>query len=218
MDSRLKAIMDFVPNGSRVADIGTDHGYLAIELIKRNIAKFVIASDKNAKPLAAAQKNIKEAGVEDRIDLRLGDGLKPLKADEVDIICIAGMGGALMCDILNASLEIVEKVDKIILQPMNASEKVCQWTAENNFYIEDEDLAEVDNIIYEIICLSRTFSKSESTRKAASPLYNKFIETKISKLQKVIDSMSKSQKAMESDKYSELQAKIKALQGKLKVT
>ena len=211
MDTRLKAIIDCVPKGSRVADIGTDHGYLTIELIKRNIAEFVIASDKNSKPLAAAQKNIKEVGVEDKVDLRLGDGLKPLKVDEVDIICIAGMGGALMCDILDASPEIVEKIDKIILQPMNASEKVRQWGAENNFYIEDEDLAEVDGIIYEIICLSRTFSKFESTRKAASPLYNKFIETKISKLQKVIDSMSKSQKAMASDKYLELQEKIKRL-------
>ena len=216
MDSRLKAIMDFVPNGSRVADIGTDHGYLAIELIKNNIAEFVIASDKNAKPLAAAQKNIKEAGIEDKVDLRLGDGLKPLKVNEVDVICIAGMGGALMCDILDASPEIVETVDKIILQPMNASEKIRQWAVNNKFYIEDEDLAEVDNIIYEIICLSRTFSKSESTRKTASPLYNKFIETKISKLQKVIDSMSKSQKAMESDKYSELQERIKKL-NKLKL-
>lgn len=211
MDSRLKAILDFVPNGSRVADIGTDHGYLAIELIKRNIAKFVIASDKNDKPLATAQNNIKEAVVEDKVDLRLGDGLKPLNAGEVDVICIAGMGGSLMCDILDASPEIVVKVDKIILQPMNASEKIRQWAVDNKFYIEDEDLAEVDDIIYEIICLSRTFSKLKSNRKISSPLYGKFIEMKINKLQKVIDSMSKSQKAMASDKYLELQERINKL-------
>ena len=72
MDSRLNAIMNFVPVGSRVADIGTDHGYLAIELIKRNIATFVIASDKNAGPLAAAQKNIKEASIDSKVmDLKL---------------------------------------------------------------------------------------------------------------------------------------------------
>ena len=171
----------------------------------------MIASDKNDKPLAAAQKNVKEAGIEDKVDLRLGDGLKTLKVDEVDVICIAGMGGALMCDILDASPEIVETVDKIILQPMNASEKVRQWTAANKFYIEDEDLAEVDDIIYEIICLSRNFSKLKSTRKANSPLYNKFIESKVNKLQKVVDSMSKSQKAMASDKYLELQERIKNL-------
>ena len=216
MDSRLKAMMDFVPIGSRVADIGTDHGYLVIELIKRNIATFVIASDKNAKPLAAAQNNIKEANIGDQVSLRLGDGLKSISVGEVDVICIAGMGGALICDILDDSPEIVAKVDKIILQPMNSSEKVRQWAADNNFYIEDEDLAEVDDIIYEIICLSRAFSKLESTRKANSPLYNKFIDSKVNKLQKVVNSMSKSQKAMKSNKYLELQERIKKLK-KLKL-
>ncbi|MBR2179369.1 MAG: tRNA (adenine(22)-N(1))-methyltransferase TrmK [Selenomonadaceae bacterium] len=215
MDSRLTTIMNFVPKGSRVADIGTDHGYLAIELIKKNIAKFVIASDKNSKPLAAAQKNIKEAGVENSVDLRLGDGLKALKAGEVDVICIAGMGGALMCDILNTSLEIVATVDKIILQPMNVSERVRQWAVDNHFYIEDEDLAEVDDIIYEIIYLSRTFNELQSTRKANSPLYNKFIKTKINKLQKVVDSMTKSETAKTSDKYTEIENQIIELKAKL---
>ena len=216
MDSRLKAIMDFVPSGSRVADIGTDHGYLAIELIKRKIAAFVVASDKNIKPLEAAKRNIKEAGIKDDIDLRISDGLQMFAVGEVDVICIAGMGGALMCDILNASPDVVESVDKIILQPMNAVEKVRQWATDNNFFIEDEDLAEVDDIIYEIICLNRTVSKLTSTRKARSPLYNKFIESKINKLQRVIESMSLSQRAMESDKYRELQGRINELK-KMKI-
>ena len=215
MDSRLKAIMDFVPIGSKVADIGTDHGYLAIELIKRNIAEFVIASDKNSNPLSAAQKNIREAGIDSNIDVRLGDGLKSLKADEVDVICIAGMGGALICDILNAAPEVVAKVDKIILQPMNAAEKVIQWSKVNDFYIEDEDLAEVDGIIYEIICLGRNINKLQSTRKSTSPLLSKFIETKIKKLQRVQEGMSQSPKARESEKYTEIENQIQELRTKL---
>ena len=215
MDSRLKAIMDFVPSGSRVADIGTDHGYLAIELIKRNIAEFVVASDKNPKPLAAAQKNIKDAGIANNVDLRLGDGLKSLNVGEVDVICIAGMGGALMCEILDASPEIVSKVEKIILQPMNVVDRVRQWTTDNNFYIEDEDLAEVDGIIYEIICLSRNFGRSKPTKKSKSPLLQKYINAKIEKLQKVYNSMSKSERAKNSDKYIEIENQIKELRTKL---
>ncbi len=215
MDSRLKAIMDFVPSGSRVADIGTDHGYLAIELIKRNIAEFVVASDKNPKPLAAAQKNIKDAGIANNVDLRLGDGLKSLNVGEVDVICIAGMGGALMCEILDASPEIVSKVEKIILQPMNVVDRVRQWTTDNNFYIEDEDLAEVDGIIYEIICLSRIFGSSKPTKKSKSPLLQKYINAKIEKLQKVYNSMSKSERAKNSDKYIEIENQIKELRTKL---
>ena len=215
MDSRLNAILEFVPKGSRVADIGTDHGYLAIELIKRNIASFVIASDKNAGPLAAAQKNIKDASIDSNISLRLGDGLKILEAGEVDVICIAGMGGALMCDILDDSPEIVSKVNKIILQPMNAAEKIRQWAEKNNFCIEDEDLAEVDEIIYEIICLSKTSNESPATKKGKSPLMSKYINGKIQKLQKVYDSMSKSETAKMTDKYFEIENQLRELRAKL---
>ena len=215
MDSRLKAMMDFVPIGSRVADIGTDHGYLVIELIKRNIATFVIASDKNAKPLAAAQNNIKEANIGDQVSLRLGDGLKSISVGEVDVICIAGMGGALICDILDDSPEIVAKVDKIILQPMNAVNKVRQWSLNTGFHIEDEDLAEVDGIIYEIICLSRNATTSKPTRRSKSPLLTKLIESKINKLQQIQKSMSQSQKAVTSDKYFEIENQIKELKAML---
>ena len=216
LDSRLKAIANFVPIGSRVADIGTDHGYLAIELVEKNIATFVIASDKNIGPLDAARRNVKIAGVEDKIDLRLGDGLKKLAIDEVDVVCIAGMGGALICDILNDSHEIVTSIEKIILQPMNAAEKVRQWATENNFYIEDEDLAEVDDIIYEIICLSKHYNDLPSTKKSHLPLLTKFIETKIKKLQNILESMSRSDNAKTSEKYFLIENQINELKAKLK--
>ena len=215
LDSRLQAIANFVPIGSRVADIGTDHGYLAIELVKKNIATFVIASDKNIGPLEAARKNIQNTDVENRIDLRLGDGLKTLATGEVDVVCIAGMGGTLICDILNESLEIIAKVDKIILQPMNAADKVRQWASENNFYIEDEDLAEVDDIIYEIFSLNRHQNNVILTKKLKSPLFKKFIETKIKKLQNILAAMSQSPKAKISDKYFEIENQIKELKAKL---
>ena len=108
-DSRLQAIINFVPQNSRVADIGTDHGYLAIELAKKNISKFIVASDKNFGPIQAAKKNIFDSGFEKIIEVRQGDGLKILRAGEVDTICIAGMGGSLICEILNAAPEILRR-------------------------------------------------------------------------------------------------------------
>ena len=211
MDSRLRTIMDFVPIGSRVADIGTDHGYLAIELIKSKIAISVIASDKNAGPLEAARKNIKAAEVEGDIDLRLGDGLQSINTGEVNVICIAGMGGALICEILTASPEVTAQVDKIILQPMNAVEKVRQWVSLNGWNIEDEDLAEVDGIIYEILCISHSLQVN-STKKMNSPLLPKFIQSKIDKLKRVLKAMNQSTRARTSDKYFEIQEQIRKLE------
>ena len=211
MDSRLRTIMDFVPIGSRVADIGTDHGYLAIELIKSKIAISVIASDKNAGPLEAARKNIKAAEVEGDIDLRLGDGLQSINTGEVNVICIAGMGGALICEILTASPEVTAQVDKIILQPMNAVEKVRQWVESNDWNIEDEDLAEVDGIIYEILCISHSLQVN-STKKMNSPLLPKFIQSKIDKLKRILEAMNQSTRARTSDKYFEIQEQIRKLE------
>ena len=208
MDERLNAIAEFIPINSRVADIGTDHAYLAIELINRGLAEYVIASDKNAGPLEAAKKNIRAAGLEDKIDVRIGDGLKPINVGEVNVICIAGMGGALICEILSASPEVTKSVNKIILQPMNAVDKVREWVEKNNFCIEDEDLAEVDGIIYEILCISNSGRPVESTKKAKSPLLKKFIQNKIDKLQRVINEMSKSAAAKETEKFLKLKAEL----------
>ena len=137
IDKRIKAIKDFVQHGSIVADIGADHGYLAIELIKSGKVEKVIATEKNIGPFEALSKNISGFNIE----ARLGDGLKVLSAGEVDTICIAGMGGALIQKILDDSPEVVQGAHQLILQPMNAVNKIRSWLALNNWAVADEDLA-----------------------------------------------------------------------------
>ena len=211
MDARLKAVMQFVTKGARIADIGTDHGYLAIELIREKNCEKVIATDKNKLPLESSRKNIIDAGFQDKIDLRLGDGLTVLKIDEIDEICIAGLGGSLIVDILKNSPEIVNSVKKIIIQPMNAVDKVREFMQENNYFVYDEDLSEVDEIIYEIICFSR-FKNNHPTKKSQSFLLKKFYQKKIEKLQRILDEMSKSSNAIKTEKYLEIRKKISELE------
>ena len=197
---------------SRVADIGTDHGYLAIELIRRGRASFVVASDKNPMPLDAAKKNISAAGLNNFIEVRLGDGLKVLRENEVDTICVAGMGGALIAEILNDSPQILKSVQKLILQPMNATEKILSWLKNNSWYIADIELAEVGGIIYEIISAVKNPALIAAvTKKEISPLLPKFNAQKISKLQRVLDEMSKSPSAAISEKFFNIQAEIERL-------
>lgn len=218
MDSRIQAIMNFVSEGSRVADVGADHGYLSIELIRSGRAAKVIATEKNIHPLEAAIKNISAAGLDGVIEARLGDGLQILTAGEVDTICIAGMGGALIAKILDDSPKVVQSAQTLILQPMNGIKKIRTWLADNGWAIVDEDLAESSGIIYEIICagnvtLHPAFA-SKTFKRNSSPLLAKFTAQRVEKLQRVLDEMNKSPVARNSDKYLALQAEIDALNKK----
>lgn len=207
--------MNFVEKNSRVADIGTDHGYLAIELVKNSLASFVVAGDKNAQPLDAAKKNIAAAGLSDFIDTRLGDGLKILREGEVDTICIAGMGGALITEILNDSPQILKSAEKLVLQPMNAMDKLQAWLKNNGWYIADIELAEVGGIIYEIIsAVKNPELVATVTKKENSPLLKKFYRQRILKLQRVLDEMSKSPAAVASEKFQQIQSEIESLKQK----
>ena len=211
MDDRLKTIAAFVVEGSRVADIGTDHAQLAIELIGSGRASKVIAADLNAGPLEAARKNISAAGLEDRIDVRLGDGLTVLEAGEVDAVCMAGMGGALMVEIL--SNDVSRSLGRLILQPMNAVERVRQWLELNGWAIVDEDLAEAGGIVYEIICAERGGRSNAETKRSRSPLLKKLLNARIEKLKRVAASMEKSSTAVRTEKYRRLRAELDALSG-----
>ena len=208
MDSRIKAVMNFVRAGSRVADVGADHGYLSIELIKNNLASKVIATEKNLHPFEALSKNI--SGV-NGIEARLGDGLQVLSAGEVDTICIAGMGGGLMIKILEESPEVVQGARRLILQPMNDTKKIREYLAGKNFTIIDEDLAESAGIIYEIICAEKNSQPEEIFKRDSSPLLKKFRIQRLEKLQKVFLEMGKSSSARSSEKYSALSAEIDTL-------
>lgn len=215
-DERLNAVKNFVRQGSKVADIGTDHAYLPIELVKSHQVSKVIAADKNFFPCQAARKNISAAGLENFIEVRQGDGLKVLQLGEVDTICISGMGGVLITEILSAAPEILNSAENLILQPMNAAEELKNFLRENNWLIGDEDLAEEGGIIYEIILAVKNPEQvAEVTKKKNSPLLKKFFAQKIEKLEKVESEMKKSSAAVQTEKFKNLQQKIFDLKNKM---
>lgn len=211
IDSRMQAVMNFVREGSRVADIGADHSYLSIELAKSGRASKIIATEKNLHPCEAALKNITAAGFGAVIDVRLGDGLQVLTAGEVDTICIAGMGGALIQKILDDSPEVVQSARQLILQPMNGAKKIRTWLAENDWTIDDEDLAESAGIIYEIISAVKVLDEPKIFKRKSSSLLKKFLAQRVEKLQHVLDEMSKSPAARTSEKFFAIQAEIDTL-------
>ncbi len=225
LDARLQAVAAFVAPGSRVADIGTDHGYLAIALIQQGSAVQVIACDKNAGPYEAAKRTVHEAGLTHEIPVRLGDGLAALSPGEVDTVCIAGMGGVLMSEILTAEPDVLAGVDALVLQPMNGAMELRSWLYAHHWYIADEALALADGRIYEVISARR------GRRKMPEPLFLEIgpvlwqkkpellrhhIESLLFQKKRAAAGMGKSETAKKSRKYQSLLREVKELEEKLK--
>lgn len=140
LSKRLETIVNLINPNMKVADIGTDHGYIPIYLIENKITDFVIASDINKGPIDTIERNLKEYKITNGIETRLGSGLEPLKQGEVDIAIIAGMGGNLISEIIEASMNIAKGLEYMILQPAQHQEVLRKYLVENNFKIVEENV------------------------------------------------------------------------------
>ena len=153
LSKRLQAVYQMVDANTRVADIGSDHAYLPVELIEEKIATYAIAGEVAVGPMSRSKEDVDKFGLSDKIDVRLGDGLAVIKeADKIDTVTIAGMGGILIQSILaHATKEQLSHVQTLILQPNIGESLVRHWLVENGFEIVDEDIVEEDHHVYEII-------------------------------------------------------------------
>ncbi len=151
MNKRLLCIISHIPFGKGVVDVGTDHGYLPVELLRRGYPGCLIASDINAGPLRAAVRSAREAGAENRITFQLSDGLDDCDPNAIDTIVIAGMGGDTICGILDRAEWCMDRRYTLVLQPMTRAEVLRYWLVNNEFEILEEDLTEDSGILYAVL-------------------------------------------------------------------
>lgn len=123
-----------------VADVGCDHGYVSIFLIQSGIAQKAIAMDVRKGPLAGAEENIREYGLESVIETRLSDGLKGLSKGDAEAIVIAGMGGKLMIRILKEGNPVSLGIKRAVLQPQSDMDEFRDYLRKNGFHILDEQV------------------------------------------------------------------------------
>lgn len=161
ISKRLKTIATYVTKGAYFADIGTDHAYLATYICLQDDKAKAIATDVNKGPLQAAKQTIVKYKLEDRIDLRLGDGLDTIKNEQVSTVIIAGMGGSLIKTILSDGLKHLSSVNRLILQANIGEEFVRQWLNTNGYDILNEEILEENDKVYEIIVAEKV-NKPES--------------------------------------------------------
>lgn len=153
---RLKMVADMVRCGSLIADIGTDHGYLPAWLTKSGKCPGGIAADLRKSPLENAKETLHIYGVEDKVKLRLSDGLDSVLPHECDDIVFAGMGGTLIVELLSRTPWVKDKNKRIIAQPMTHSEDVREFFITNGFLIIEEDACYDDGRDYIAICAEYT--------------------------------------------------------------
>ena len=151
ISNRLKAICDLCLPGQVVADIGCDHGYVSITLTNSGKFEKALAMDINEGPLRLAGQNIALYGDKARIETRLSSGFDKLEKGEADTVIIAGMGGMLVRDILDAGRDKLGSVKQLVLGAQSDIDTVRRYITEAGFRIDDEEMLEEDGKYYQLI-------------------------------------------------------------------
>ncbi len=162
INDRLKKIGDLVEANSFCLDAGCDHAFLDIYLVQKDKNIRAVASDVAEGPLSHARENIKRYHLEDKIECRLGNGLDTY-SDGIDTIIISGMGGRSMIGIFKSHMEVLKKVDTIILSPNNYQIDVKKFLCKHKFYLQNEELVKDGKYIYQILVFKK--GKKRYTRK-----------------------------------------------------
>lgn len=152
LSKRLATVAEHVPSGARLADIGSDHAYLPANLAINHIIDYGIAGEVVRGPYENAIREIQRENLENQIFPRLADGLSAIhQSDRIDTITICGMGGTLIRNILEKGKQKLQNHPLLILQPNVGGNILRQWLQDNQYRIDDEDILEEDDHVYEII-------------------------------------------------------------------
>ena len=200
LSTRLLKIASLVPEGSVLADVGTDHGYIPLYLFENKMISRAVAMDVNPMPLKRAEDNITAAGYDNLCEFRLSDGLANLKKGEADCVVIAGMGGLLIRDILCRGKDVCDDGTLLILQPMIAAPELRLYIFQNGFTVENEYVVREDNKFYNIICVRRGTSEyndgdiyvGRNVRANSPDVFDDYIRYKLRVCTKIIDGIKKS--------------------------
>ena len=152
ISKRLELVASFVPQGTILLDVGSDHAYLPIELVERGQIEGAIAGEVVEGPYQSAVKNVEAHGLKEKIQVRLANGLAAFEeTDQVSVITIAGMGGRLIARILEEGLYKLANVGRLTLQPNNREDDLRIWLQDNGFQIVAESILEEAGKFYEIL-------------------------------------------------------------------
>ncbi|VOT14066.1 Bcl-2 family protein [Streptococcus pneumoniae] len=174
ISKRLELVASFVPQGAILLDVGSDHAYLPIELVERGKIESAIAGEVVEGPYQSAVKNVEAHGLEEKIQVRLANGLAAFEEeDRVSVITIAGMGGRLIARILEEGLGKLANVERLLLQPNNREDDLRIWLQDHGFQIVAESILEEAGKFYEILVVEAGQMKLSASDVRFGPFLSK---------------------------------------------
>lgn len=209
LSPRLRAAADQVPDGTRLVDVGTDHGRLPVWLVLRGRVASAVASDLRPGPLSRARALAGRWGVEDKISFRLCDGLTGVSSVEAETVVIAGMGGETIADILHAARWTGEEGHFYILQAMSGMDGLRRYLSEAGFSILHEELVEEGETLYVVLTARPGAMKpltegeiwvGRQTREMESPLRSRYLDQELQKLRRAVMGLERSQRSEDQEK------------------
>ncbi|MEF9940130.1 MAG: class I SAM-dependent methyltransferase [Clostridium sp.] len=221
LSCRLETIASFVHEGSRIADIGTDHGYIPIYLVHKNIAISGLAMDVRKGPLKRAETHIKEWGLDDKISVRISDGLMELRPDEADTVIIAGLGGELLMQIMEQGRHVWDGVEHWVLSPQSYIGEVRHFLAENGFLIVRESMVEEEYKYYtimEAVHGSMIYEKEsyyeygKSLIVEKNPILKEFLQKERRKISRIVNSLKEQSTENAEKRLPEMVEKLQVIE------
>lgn len=221
LSERLKQVGSYVEKNARLADIGSDHAYLPCYLVKQRQIEFAIAGEVVKGPFQSAERQVRNEGLTDRIEVRMGDGLDVIRAeDEISTITIAGMGGPLIAKILERGKKKASLASRLILQPNVHAWSIRAWAEQNGWQLIEEQILEENQKIYEILVLEKGQMRLSEAERLLGPL---LIKQKSETFQKkwmrekqewerILENLPQDERLEIAEKKVELRTKIQMVQ------
>lgn len=217
---RLRAVADLVPEGARLADIGTDHAYLPVSLLLEERIPSAIAADLRKGPLDRARSTVREYGCTDRVSFRLCDGLSGIGPSEADAIAIAGMGGETIAQILSPAKWVKENHLPVVLQPMSSQPELRRWLWQNGYAIREEKTVQEGDTLYTVLLAEAGESTpmtpaqewaGRQERGMSDPLRSRLLDQLLEKVTRALEGAARSKEGCASARYQELSQVQKGL-------
>lgn len=212
---RLERVAAHVPAGARLADIGSDHGYLPVALMRRGAITAAVAGEVALTPFAAAERTVRENGLDPHITVRLANGLAAIQPqDQITAISICGMGGETIRDILDSGRAHLSGEELLILQPNGGEQPLRQWLMDNGYRIVCEELLRENRFDYEIIVAEHagpvTYSPEELyfgplQMQTRSPAFLLKWQRMLRQKQKTLSQLTRARQAGSEEKVQEVE-------------